>query len=60
MRRTGWFVERFGHADELEALRQGARLNLGEPALLDPAAGKAGKTDRDWRVRVNTQVEAGL
>jgi predicted transcriptional regulator of viral defense system len=60
VRRTGWFVERYGHADELEALRQGARLDLGEAALLDPAAGKRGKTDPDWRVRVNTQVEGDL
>jgi predicted transcriptional regulator of viral defense system len=59
-RRTGWFVERFGHADDLEALRQAARLDLGEPALLDPAAGKRGKTDPDWQVRVNTQVEPDL
>lgn len=60
MRRTGWFVERFGHADDLEALRQAARLDLGEPALLDPAAGKRGNTDLDWRVRVNTHVEPDL
>jgi predicted transcriptional regulator of viral defense system len=60
VRRTGWFVERFGHVDDLEALRQAARLDLGEPALLDPAAGKRGKTDPDWRVRVNTQVEPDL
>ena len=60
VRRTGWFVERFAHADDLEALRQAARLDLGEPALLDPAAGKRGKTDLDWRVRVNTQVQPDL
>jgi predicted transcriptional regulator of viral defense system len=60
VRRTGWFVERYGRADELEALRQAARLDLGEPALLDPAAGKRGKTDPDWRVRLNTQVEGDL
>jgi predicted transcriptional regulator of viral defense system len=60
VRRTGWFVERYGHAGDLEALRQAARLDLGDPALLDPAAGKRGKTDPDWRVRLNTQVEPDL
>jgi predicted transcriptional regulator of viral defense system len=60
VRRTGWFVERYGHVEDLEALRQAARLDLGEPALLDPAAGKRGKTDPDWQVRVNTQVEGDL
>jgi len=60
VRRTGWFVERYGHCEDLEALRQAARLDLGEPALLDPAAGKRGRADRDWQVRVNTQVEPDL
>jgi predicted transcriptional regulator of viral defense system len=60
VRRTGWLVERYGHAGDLEALRQAARPDLGEPALLDPAAGKRGKTDPDWQVRVNTQVEPDL
>lgn len=60
VRRTGWFVERFGKADELEALRQAARLDVGEPTLLDPAGPKRGKTDPDWRVRLNTQVEPDL
>jgi predicted transcriptional regulator of viral defense system len=59
-RRTGWLVERYGRVDDLEALRQAARLDLGEVALLDPAAGKRGKTDPDWQVRVNTQVEGDL
>lgn len=56
-RRTGWFVERFGKADDLEALRQAARLDLGEPSLLDPAGPKRGQTDKTWSVRVNTDVE---
>ena len=60
VRRTGWFVERFGSVDDFEALRQAARLDLGEPALLDPAAGKRGRTDPDWQVRVNTLVEPDL
>lgn len=60
VRRTGWFVERYGHCEDLEALRQAARLDLGEPALLDPAAGKRGRADPDWQVRLNTQVEPDL
>ena len=60
IRRTGLFVDRFGQADDLEALRQAARLDLGEPTLLDPGGPKRGKTDRDWRVRFNTHVEPDL
>jgi predicted transcriptional regulator of viral defense system len=60
VRRTGWFVDHFGRADELEALRQAARLDLGEPTPLDPAGPKRGRTDPDWRVRLNTQVEPDL
>ena len=60
VRRTGWFVDRFGQADDLEALRQAARLDLGEPTLLDPAGPKRGKTDPGWRVRLNTHVEPDL
>lgn len=59
-RRTGWFVERFGKADELEALRQAARLDVGEPTPLDPAGPKRGTTDRAWQVRLNTEVEPDL
>lgn len=57
VRRTGWLVEHFGQVDDLESLRQAARLDLGEPALLDPSRPKRGPSDRDWRVRLNTTVE---
>lgn len=57
VRRTGWTVEHFGQVDDLEALHQAARLDLGDPALLDPSRPKRGRTDRDWRVRLNTTVE---
>lgn len=57
VRRVGWLVERFGHVDDLEALRQAARIDLGEPTLLDPAIPKRGRTDRDWAIRVNRVVE---
>lgn len=60
VRRTGWFVDRFGQADDLEALRQAARLDVGEPTLLDPGGPKRGKTDPGWRVRLNTHVEPDL
>lgn len=60
VRRTGWLVERYGCADDLEALRQAARLDLGEPALLAPARGRGGRTDRDWRLRLNATVEPDL
>ncbi len=56
-RRTGWFLERFGKANDLEALRQAARLDLGEPSVLDPAGPRRGKTDNTWSVRVNKPVE---
>lgn len=57
VRRIGWLVERFGQVDDLEALRQAARNDLGEPTLLDPASPKRGRADRDWAIRVNRTVE---
>jgi predicted transcriptional regulator of viral defense system len=59
-RRVGWLVERFAPVDDLEALRQAARLDLGDPALLDPSKAKRGQTDRTWHVRLNTTVEPDL
>jgi predicted transcriptional regulator of viral defense system len=57
VRRIGWLVEQFGEIDDLEALRQAARIDLGEPTLLDPASRKRGRADRDWAIRVNRAVE---
>ena len=57
VRRTGWFVERFGAVDELEALRQAARIDVGEPAQLDPAGPRRGEADPAWRIRLNVLVE---
>jgi predicted transcriptional regulator of viral defense system len=57
VRRIGWLVEQFGEIDDLEALRQAARIDLGEPTLLDPASRKHGHADRDWAIRVNRAVE---
>lgn len=56
-RRTGWLTEQFGQVDDFEALRQAARLDVGEPAQLDPSAPRRGRTDPKWRVRMNTTVE---
>jgi predicted transcriptional regulator of viral defense system len=57
VRRVGWLVERFGQVDDLEALRQAARIDLGEPTLLDPANPKRGRADREWAIRVNRTIE---
>lgn len=57
VRRIGWLVEQFGEVDDLEALRQAARIDLGEPTLLDPASPKRGRADREWAIRVNRAVE---
>lgn len=59
-RRVGWLVARFGQIDDAEALLQAARLDLGEPALLDPSKGRRGKADPTWQIRVNTVVEADV
>jgi predicted transcriptional regulator of viral defense system len=57
-RRVGWFVDHFGDVADTEALRQAARLDLGEPVQLDPSKGRQGKADPAWQVRVNTVIEA--
>lgn len=59
-RRVGWLVERFGQINDVEALRQAARLDLGEPVLLDPSKGRRGKADPKWRIRLNTLIEADV
>jgi predicted transcriptional regulator of viral defense system len=60
VRRVGWLVERFGQVDDLEALRQAARVDLGEQTLLDPAGPKHGRADRVWAIRVNRTIEPDL
>lgn len=57
VRRVGWLVEHFGAVDELEALRQAARVDVGEPSLLDPAGPRRGPADREWAVRINKQLQ---
>lgn len=56
-RRTGWFVENFGASDDLEPLRQAARLEIGEPTLLDRSGPKRGQRDPSWNLRINRPVE---
>jgi len=55
-RRVGWLIEEFGEVDDLEALRQAARTDLGEPALLDPSGPRRGRADRNWALRLNKEV----
>jgi len=60
VRRVGWLVEHFGEVDDAEALRQAARLDLGEPVLLDPSKGRRGKADPTWQIRLNSVIEADV
>lgn len=55
-RRVGWLIEEFGEVDDLEALRQAARTDLGEPALLDPSGPRRGRADHKWALRLNKDV----
>lgn len=60
VRRVGWLVDRFGKADDLEALRQASRRDQGEPSLLDPSSRKRGRADPAWALRLNALVEPDL
>jgi predicted transcriptional regulator of viral defense system len=59
-RRIGWLVERFGHCDNLDPLRETAAPDEGEPTLLRAGAGRRGHTDRTWGIRVNTDIQPDL
>jgi predicted transcriptional regulator of viral defense system len=59
-RRVGWLVEHFGHCDELTPLREAAAPDEGEPTLLRAGAGRRGRVDRTWGIRVNTDVQPDL
>jgi predicted transcriptional regulator of viral defense system len=59
-RRVGWMVDRFGDVDELEALRQAARLDAAEPSLLLASGGRRGSKAKSWNLRLNTAVEPDL
>jgi predicted transcriptional regulator of viral defense system len=60
VRRVGWLVETFGVVDEIEALRQAARVGEGTPTPLAAWAGRRGSVDKRWSVRVNVTVEPDL
>jgi predicted transcriptional regulator of viral defense system len=59
-RRVGWMVENFGDVDELEAVRQAARIDEGEPSLLIASGRKRGTKDKAWSLRLNGTVEPDL
>lgn len=56
-RRVGWLVAQFGRVDDLEALRQAGRVDLGDPVPLDPGGRRRGSVDKEWGVRLNAAVE---
>ncbi len=60
VRRLGWLIEEYGQVDDLEALRQAARLDVGEPSLLVPSDGRRGRTDKRWSLRINRVIEADV
>lgn len=60
VRRVGWLTEQFGQVDDLEALRQAARLGDGDASPLAPSAGRSGQVDKRWSLRLNTTVEPDL
>lgn len=60
VRRVGWFADRFGTVDDLQPLRLAAQLDAGEPVELYPPAGRRGRKDDTWGIRVNTTVEPEL
>jgi hypothetical protein len=53
-------VEHYGTCDDLGPLRLAARLDLGGPALLNPAGLRRGPTDSSWGIRLNGAVEPDL
>ena len=59
-RRVGWLVEQFGDHDDLLPLHQAAEPTHGEPTLLRAGAGRRGRVDKTWGIRVNTDVQADL
>lgn len=57
VRRVGWLVSNFGAVDDIEALRQAARPDEGQPNLLTRSAPRRGRTDPQWALLINTPVE---
>lgn len=57
VRRVGWFAEHFGSVDDLHPLRSAAQVDAGEPVELYPPAGRRGRKDDSWGIRLNAHVE---
>jgi len=57
VRRIGWILDSFGDHD-LSPLLDAVRDGTVTPSALDPARPPRGATDRNWLVRVNTDVDA--
>jgi predicted transcriptional regulator of viral defense system len=56
-RRIGWMVEHFGQCENLAPLRELATPHQGERTLLSAGGRKRGRADREWGIRVNTDIE---
>ena len=56
-RRLGWLLEHHRPDVALDSLRIIARPEEGEPTPLSASGLAAGRTDRTWGLRLNTDVE---
>jgi predicted transcriptional regulator of viral defense system len=56
-RRLGWLLERHRPDVDLAWLAIVARAQEGDPTLLSASGGSAGRLDRTWGVRLNTDVQ---
>lgn len=59
-RRTGWMVERYGACADLQPLHLAATPDLGASDLLAPSGPRRGRTDPDWKLKLNVAVEPDL
>ena len=61
VRRTGWLLDSFTSSSAAaDALRELADVGTGNPALLSPSSPARGGTDKNWNLRINTEVEPDL
>lgn len=60
IRRLGWLLDRFGHADDLDPLAALIVRDREHPTPLDPDAPALGAPDPRWYVLENTDVEPDL
>jgi predicted transcriptional regulator of viral defense system len=59
-RRLGWLLEHHRPDVDLETLRTLARPHEGTPTLLSASGATRGTLDRDWGLRINTDVQPDL